>query len=120
MNPLALSTAPGAWMPLTIEPSKANPTEQCPATKGRRHSSPAVLARPMLLILQPLNGEGPIRSLSGGLGNAMTELTMQQARTYSEIVQLLTPAQQQQLSEFAKERETSLEDSIERLGQSGS
>lgn len=50
----------------------------------------------------------------------MTELTMQQARTYSEIVQLLTPAQQQQLSQFAKERETSLEDSIERLSQSGS
>jgi Spy/CpxP family protein refolding chaperone len=38
----------------------------------------------------------------------MTELTMQQARIYSEIVQLWTPAQQQQLSQFAKERETSL------------
>jgi Spy/CpxP family protein refolding chaperone len=50
----------------------------------------------------------------------MTELTMQQARIYSEIVQLLTPAQQQQLSQFAKERETSLEGSIERVSQSGS
>ena len=39
----------------------------------------------------------------------MTELTMQQARIYSEIVQFLTPAQQQQLSQFAKERETSPE-----------
>ena len=48
----------------------------------------------------------------------MTELTMQQARIYSEIAQ--PPAQQQQLSQFAKGRETSLEDSIERLSQSGS
>ena len=61
------------------------------------------------------NGEGPIRSLSTGLGYAMVELTMQQARIYSEIVQLLTRAQQQQLSEFEKERETSIEGSIERL-----
>jgi hypothetical protein len=45
----------------------------------------------------------------------MVELTMQQARIYSEIVQLLTRAQQQQLSEFEKERETSIEGSIERL-----
>jgi hypothetical protein len=55
-----------------------------------------------------------------GLGYAMTELTMQQARIYSEIVQLLTPAQQEQQSQFAKERETSLEGSIERVSQSGS
>jgi hypothetical protein len=54
-----------------------------------------------------------------GLGYAMVELTLQQARIYSEIVQLLTPAQQQQLSEFEKERATSIEDSIERLSQSG-
>ena len=44
------------------------------------------------------NGEGPIRPLSTGLGYAMTELTVQQARIYSESVQVLTPAQQQQLS----------------------
>jgi Spy/CpxP family protein refolding chaperone len=194
-----------------MEPSKPNPTEQGPATNGWRHSSFAVLARPMLFIFQhyyvmnwtvflmaavplttfsPLlsqlpeffrsptrevtrdydtrvwnelsltdvqreqidqitvsneqstkailrnvltaklalrdaiiknpSGEGPIRSLSTGLGYAMTELTVQQARIYSEIVQVLTPAQQQQLSQFAKKRETSLQDSIELLSQSGS
>jgi hypothetical protein len=37
---------------LPMEPSKPNPTEQDLATKGRRHSSPAVLARSMLLIRQ--------------------------------------------------------------------
>jgi len=50
----------------------------------------------------------------------MTELTVQQARIYSEIVQFLTPAQQQQLSQFAKKREISLQDSTERFSQSGS
>jgi hypothetical protein len=50
----------------------------------------------------------------------MTELTMQQARIYSEIVQLLTPSQQEQQSQFAKERETSLEGNVERVSQSGS
>ena len=64
-------------------------------------------------IIRNPNGEGPILSLSTALGYAMTELTMQQARVYSEIVQLLTPAQQQKLSQFANERDTSLQDGFE-------
>jgi hypothetical protein len=43
-------------------------------------------------IIKNPNGEGPIQSFSTGLRYAMTELTVQQARIYSEIVQLLTPA----------------------------
>jgi Spy/CpxP family protein refolding chaperone len=53
---------------------------------------------PQDAIIKDPNGEGPIRPLSTGLGYAMTELTVQQARIYSESVQVLTPAQQQQLS----------------------
>jgi Spy/CpxP family protein refolding chaperone len=71
-------------------------------------------------IIRNPNGEGPILSLSTALGYAMTELTMQQARVYSEIVQLLTPAQQRKLSQFANERDSSLQDGFERLSQSGS
>ena len=71
-------------------------------------------------IIRNPNGEGPILSLSTALGYATTELTMQQARVYSEIVQLLTPEQQQKLSQFANERDTTFLDGFERFTQSGS
>ena len=71
-------------------------------------------------IIRNPNGEGPILSLSTALGYATTELTMQQARVYSEIVQLLTPEQQQKLRQFANERDTTFLDGFERFTQSGS
>jgi Spy/CpxP family protein refolding chaperone len=90
------------------------------STKGiLRNVLIAKLALEDAIIKNP-NGEGPIRSLSTELGYAMAELTMQRARIYAEIVQLLTPAQQRKLSQFAAERETTLEDRIERLSQLGS
>jgi periplasmic protein CpxP/Spy len=61
--------------------------------------------------------EATIRSLSVKLESARTEATVQRTRVHALIVQVLTPAQQQQLAQFAQKRQDRLQQRIDKLSQ---
>jgi protein CpxP len=68
-------------------------------------------------ISQNPSDEATIRSLSVKLESARTEATVQRARVHALVLQVLTPAQQQQLAQFEQKRQDHLQRRIDKLSQ---
>jgi periplasmic protein CpxP/Spy len=71
-------------------------------------------------IAQNPNDEAKLRALSATLESARTEQTIQRARVHAQIAKILTPEQQQQMTQIEQKRSQHLQERIDRLGRSES